>query len=71
MPVHAQANGYQRARLRQTVREYLNSLEGGQRHVSPARRQQLIEMILERLVAQDLIQPQTLPTVQTLPRQAA
>lgn len=71
MSVHAQARGYQRARLRQTVREYLNSLEGGQHHVSPARRQQLIDTILERLIAQDLIQAETPPAVQMLPRQAA
>lgn len=71
MSVHAQAQGYQRARLRQTVREYLNSLEGDAHRVSPARRQQLLETILERLIAQDLIQAETQPIAQTLPRKAA
>lgn len=68
---HAQADGYQRARLRQTVREYLNCLEPGQCDVSPAKRQQLIESILGRLVEQDLIPTETTIPAQRLPRKAA
>ncbi|QDU75153.1 hypothetical protein Pan97_21760 [Bremerella volcania] len=68
---HAVAQGYQRARLRQTVREYLESLDSGRREVSPARRRQLIESIVERLIAQDLIQTEASAPAQVVPRKAA
>lgn len=68
---HAVAQGYQLARLRQTVREYLSSLDQGHRAVSSAKREQLIETILERLIAQDLVQPEAPTAPQILPRKAA
>lgn len=68
---HAVAHGYQRARLRQTVREYLSSLDQPHRRVSPAKRQQMIENIIDRLIAQDLIQAEVAAPHQILPRQAA
>lgn len=68
---HALAEGYQRARLRQTVRQYLDNLDEAGREVSSARRQQLLDTILERLIAQDLIQREPMAVPQILPRKAA
>lgn len=67
----AQLEGYQRARLRQTVRQYLESLDPRQHHVSHSKRQQLTETILQRLIAQDLIQPEAVAPAPLLPRKAA
>ncbi|MBA2114897.1 hypothetical protein [Bremerella alba] len=67
----AQADGYQRARLRQMVREYLDALEKEDLDVSTARRQPLVEKILERLVEQDLIQTEPEVAALRLPRKAA
>ena len=71
IPTHARGPGYQRARLRQTVRQYLDTLDQQRQPVSPARRTQLIESILERLIAQDLIQAEVVPPTQSLARKAA
>lgn len=67
----SQREGYQRARLRQTVREYLDTLQTGPQAVSARERQQLLNSILDRLVQQDLIAPTTHYERVETPRQAA
>lgn len=71
MPTQASAQGYQRARLRQTVREYLDSLGDDRHAVSSSRRAQLVDTILTRLIAQDLIASENAPVTEVLPRKAA
>jgi len=70
MQQQAVAQGYQRARLRQTVREYLDSL-GEENRVSSGRRAELVDTILARLIAQDLIASENAPATEVLPRKAA
>jgi len=69
--VAAQAQGYQRARLRQSVREYLGSCAPELGRLSPAAQKQLVERVLDRLVEQDLIPAEAAPPPATLPRKAA
>ena len=62
--------GYRRARLRQTVREYVDSLRQ-QRPESSRQRQQLLDAILDRLAVGENIS--SLPAIESceVPRQAA
>lgn len=51
--LHAQQwHGYQQARLRRYVRDYLAKLQRGERPMNPIRREQLTEAILKRLSGQ-------------------
>lgn len=66
-----QAIGYQQARLRRLVREYLASLEHGRGQWSSAMRNRLTHAVLEKLGQQNLAAAVVPVAVAQTPRQAA
>ncbi len=71
IPSSEQSQGYQQARLRRHVRQYLASLERVRPAWSPQIREQLTKAILERLGQQSLAHAPLLVSEDASPRQVA